>query len=60
MLLFAGVELPKVPGLKAEVDKSIGTSVKLKWEVPNDSRKEKWVYGIFYGTTMKELLQSKQ
>lgn len=56
---FTGVELPRVPGLKAEVVKTHGTTVKLSWDQPKDLRKEKWVFGVYYGLGMKELFQSK-
>ena len=57
----AGVELPLVPGLHVGLVKGQGTTVKLNWDLPKDSagRKEKWVYGIYYGRNPRELLNGE-
>lgn len=52
-----GTELPVVPGLAVEVVKSHGTTVKLSWDSPKDSRKAVWQYGVYYGLNMKELFK---
>ncbi|CAB3366798.1 Hypothetical predicted protein [Cloeon dipterum] len=52
-----GVELPVVPNVKAEVVKSQGTTVKVTWDQPKDSRNAKWYYGVYYGTDMSHLMQ---
>jgi hypothetical protein len=54
-----GTELPRVLGLRAEVVKSQGTTVKLSWDRPKDIRKERWVYGVYYGFNMSDLMQRK-
>ncbi|KAG8226274.1 hypothetical protein J437_LFUL004831 [Ladona fulva] len=50
-----GVPLPTIQSLKAEILKSQGTTVKLSWDPPKDSRKEKWVYGIYYALNISDL-----
>lgn len=52
-----GSQLPVVPGLAVEVLKSHGTTVKLSWDSPKDSRKALWQYGVYYGLNMKELFK---
>lgn len=56
MLLILGVTLPKIMRLHTEVLKSQGTSVKVGWPEPVDSRKAAWKYGLYYGVNAKELL----
>ncbi|KAK9512535.1 hypothetical protein O3M35_000936 [Rhynocoris fuscipes] len=53
-----GRELPVVPGLIVQVSKQLGTSAKLHWETPKDSRKEKWNYGIYYSKIPKALFDA--
>lgn len=51
-----GVSLPEVGTPDTMVNKDIGTSVKLSWDIPKDTRKVAWVYGIYYGVSEDELL----
>ena len=46
-------------GLKAHVIGDSGSSVRLTWDEVKDSRSKKWNYGIYYGLTLKEMLESK-
>lgn len=55
-LLILGETLPKIMHLNTEVVKSQGTSVKVQWSEPVDSRKVAWKYGLYYGVSLKELL----
>ncbi|XP_025834721.1 sortilin-related receptor-like isoform X2 [Agrilus planipennis] len=57
MVNLTGIPLPEVPNVEAQVIKEMGTSVKLSWDRPKDSRKVKWVYGVYYGTTLTEVLE---
>ncbi|XP_026686698.1 sortilin-related receptor [Diaphorina citri] len=50
-----GVPLPSINELHGELAKAQGTTVKLSWEAPKDSRKIKWTYGIYYATSIKDL-----
>ncbi|XP_031339670.1 sortilin-related receptor-like [Photinus pyralis] len=56
----SGDPLPVIHKLEALVDKSVGTSVKLTWERPKDSRKVAWVYGVYYGLNEEETLQKSR
>lgn len=47
--------LPIVPNLQASLMKQQGTTVKLSWDLPKDTRKIKWQYAIYYGLNMQEL-----
>uniref|UniRef100_T1H8D0 Sortilin-related receptor n=1 Tax=Rhodnius prolixus TaxID=13249 RepID=T1H8D0_RHOPR len=53
-----GRELPVVPGLTVQVSKQLGTSAKLHWESPKDTRKEKWNYGIYFSKIPKALFDA--
>lgn len=55
LFLILGRELPVVPGLTVQVSKQLGTSAKLHWESPKDTRKEKWNYGIYFSKIPKAL-----
>uniref|UniRef100_A0A8D9B9P9 Sortilin-related receptor n=1 Tax=Cacopsylla melanoneura TaxID=428564 RepID=A0A8D9B9P9_9HEMI len=50
-----GEPLPRITVLHAELAKAQGTTVKLSWDAPKDSRKVKWTYGIYYATSTKDL-----
>ena len=54
-----GTPLPSLNSLEPLIIKKSGTSVKLSWDHPDDARKETWVYGIYYGITIEETLDSK-
>lgn len=54
-----GTVLPEVPSIQGKLVKEIGTSVKLTWDLPKDSRKITWKYGVYYGTDADELYESK-
>jgi hypothetical protein len=54
-----GKPLPNISGLVAEIPKTLGTTVKLRWNAPkNDSYKEGWEYGIYYALNTTDLLLS--
>lgn len=53
----SGEPLPVVQVLDALLDKSVGTSVKLSWQRPKDSRKVNWVYGVYYGLNEDDTLE---
>ncbi|XP_046432202.1 sortilin-related receptor-like isoform X1 [Neodiprion fabricii] len=52
-----GTPLPTVPNLQAQLMKDQGTTVKLSWEPPKDSRKIKWKYAIYYALNMPDLME---
>ncbi|XP_071441297.1 sortilin-related receptor-like isoform X2 [Hetaerina americana] len=52
-----GNSLPSITNIKAGVPVSQGTTVKLNWDPPKDSRKEKWVYGVYYALRPKDLFE---
>lgn len=52
--------LSEINILQATVVKDVGTSVKLSWSQPKDQRKVAWVYGVYYGQTPDETLESKK
>lgn len=52
-----GVPLPEVDGINAILIPDQGTSVKLSWNRPKDSRKVTWNYGIYYGLDNNELFE---
>jgi hypothetical protein len=58
-LSLSGVPLPSINELHGELAKAQGTTVKLSWEAPKDSRKIKWTYGIYYATSIKDLFLGK-
>ncbi|ERL95566.1 sortilin-related receptor [Dendroctonus ponderosae] len=51
-----GAPLPSVEIVQIDVVKPLGTSVKLSWKRPEKAGKAAWQYGVYYGTTMQELL----
>ncbi|XP_046384462.1 sortilin-related receptor-like isoform X2 [Ischnura elegans] len=52
-----GTPLPSVTNIKAGVLTMQRTSVKLNWDPLKDSRKEKWVYGVYYALKPKDLFE---
>ena len=50
-----GIPLPSVSQLLGELVKAQGTTVKLSWESPKDSRKTKWQYAVHYAINMQDL-----
>ncbi|XP_020710796.1 sortilin-related receptor isoform X2 [Athalia rosae] len=52
-----GTPLPWVPNLQVNLNKDHGTTVKLSWDPPKDSRKIKWQYGVYYAFNMQDLLK---
>lgn len=57
--MTTGVTLPEVPNLVVQLVKQSGTSVKLSWETPKDSRKEAWEFGIYYALNIQDLFRRK-
>lgn len=51
-----GTSLPTVQIVQIDVVKPLGTSVKLSWKRPEKAGKAAWQYGVYYGTTMQQLL----
>ena len=33
-----------------------GTTIKLSWKLPDDAKKDGWIYAIYYGMTMTEII----
>ncbi|RZC34546.1 sortilin-related receptor-like [Asbolus verrucosus] len=52
-----GIPLPDVLSIQGIVVKEMGTTVKLSWERPKDSRKVSWTYGVYYGIDEEELFE---
>nr|CAI5865438.1 unnamed protein product [Callosobruchus analis] len=52
-----GKPLPIVSNFEARVIKDVGTAVKVTWERPKYLKKLNWVYGVYYGLTISELLE---
>lgn len=52
-----GKRLPKVTGLKYLIAGDSSSTVRLTWDPVQDSRSKDWVYGIYYGLTVNDLLQ---
>ncbi|XP_044254445.1 sortilin-related receptor-like isoform X1 [Tribolium madens] len=60
IVITDGVMLPEVPSLQGKLVKEVGTSVKLSWGVPKDSRKVTWTYGVYYGIDADELYEKSR
>ncbi|XP_049769267.1 sortilin-related receptor-like [Schistocerca cancellata] len=50
-----GVELPPVARISTTIDTYAG-NVQLKWAPPKTEAKVDWIYGVYYGVTLDELL----
>lgn len=53
-----GIALSAIVIKNVTIVKNTGTSVNLNWEAPSDKRKIKWIYGIYYGLTADDILES--
>ncbi|XP_043466543.1 sortilin-related receptor-like isoform X3 [Leptopilina heterotoma] len=51
----SGMALPTVLKVQGELIKAQGTTVKLSWDPPKDSRKTKWQYAVHYAVNMQDL-----
>lgn len=54
-----GPALPPITIKSAELVKGEGTSVVLSWSPPQNTTKQKWVYGIYYSIRAEELFQGE-
>lgn len=52
-----GDQLATIPIRDLNLVKDMGNSVKISWDRVKDSRKVKWVYGVYYGLTADDLLE---
>lgn len=53
-----GKEIPLVTGLNTTLLED-GTTVNLTWDVPKSFPYQSWVYGIYHGVRMEELVEGK-
>jgi hypothetical protein len=58
-VITPGKTLPEVSSIQGKAVKEHGTSVKLSWDPPKDSRKVAWTYGVYYGIEEEELYESE-
>jgi hypothetical protein len=56
-VITPGKTLPEVSSIQGKAVKEHGTSVKLSWDPPKDSRKVAWTYGVYYGIEEEELYE---
>ncbi|XP_022913328.2 sortilin-related receptor-like isoform X1 [Onthophagus taurus] len=52
-----GTSLPEVPNLSVMINKNEATSVKVSWDRPKYAKKANWMYGVYYGLTVDEVLE---
>ena len=56
----SGKRLPTPNITSANVSPKSGTSIKLTWELPKDSKSQSFEYVVYYGLNFKELLRRNQ
>merc|ERR1719447_213641 len=51
-----GNPLPKPEITEAKLVPTSGTTIKLSWKLPDDAKKDGWIYAIYYGMKMTEII----
>ena len=55
-----GKTLPRPTIIEAAISQTSGTAIKLTWNLPNDTKKRSFTYGVYYGVNMVEMLTGGQ
>ena len=52
----SGKPLPTPIDIEGQLSPTSGTSIKLSWNLPNDTKNRNYKYGVYYGVNYKEIL----
>ena len=52
----SGKPLPTPIDIEGQLSPTSGTSIKLSWNLPNDTKNRNYVYGVYSGVNYKEIL----